>query len=419
MKTLIKKFIILLLLITFKVQANDFVIALAQDYPSSFNKEQLCTAIDNFVFNSLKQADTLLIIDGVNFNEIAKFSVLDKSGADSIGVKRRMFAKQLFELRQKVLSMPTSTDPIKFSLIQYPQLLKHLFGLKYDVNHRDKPTNVLTIGNVLYYDKEGVFDMRNSRYPNDAHLGTDEQHSVYGTSSKKDLLKNVFVHQVYLNNWEGDNYKTRINRFWSLFVKNQGGGLATFTGDLKTGFDRLTANPATIENFDLDKSQNKLEFYRATREVVPVGGVSEEANFLADGVQLSTEPPASTRGNLKVGIRWLCPCDVDLYAKSNNSPDYLYFGHQDSIDGHFFKDFTTSTAENGLEYIQFNEIDASSLDVKVNLYSGSPDNGVVTGIVRAELNGRVYQAPFEIKPTFLSSDSKWSKIDIKSLLKLT
>ncbi len=133
-------------------------------------------------------------------------------------------------------------------------------------------------------------------------------------------------------------------------------------------------------------------------------------------MQISTEPPApgTLQGSLKVGIKWSCHCDVDLYAKSNTASDYLYFGLQDTPEGHYFKDFTSSTdAVNGLEYVQFNNVDASNMDVKVNLYSGSLDDGVVRGVVRAEFQNRVYEQPFEI------TDSKWSKIDIKTLLKLT
>lgn len=232
--------------------ADIHIVALPNDLPASFDKAKLSSSLESFILSTLKQGDELSLIDGQNFGEISKFVVPDQKGADNIAVKRKLFTVDILKLRDYVSKISVSNDPVKFSLIQYPQLLKHLFGLKYDTSKRDKPINLLTIGNVLYYDKEGVFDTKNSRFPSDGHILTDEQHSVYGTASKKDLLKNVFVHQVYLNNWEGDNYKTRINRFWSLFVKNQGGGLATFTGDLKTGFDRLTANPATIENFDFD-----------------------------------------------------------------------------------------------------------------------------------------------------------------------
>lgn len=398
--------------------ANTYVVALPNDLPANFDKAKLSSSLESFVLSTLKQGDELSLINGQNFSEISKFVVPDQEGADNIAVKRKLFTVDILKLRDYVGKISVSNDPVKFSLIQFPQLLKHVFGLKYDVNHRENPINILTIGNVLYYDKEGIFDMKNARFPSDGHILSDEQHSVYGTSNKQGLLKNVLVHQIFTNVWDGDNYKTRINRFWSLYIKNQGGNLATFTNDLQTGFERLTQNPSSVENFDFDNTKSKLEMYRATREAIPVGGYSKEAYFLADGVQISNEPPSSTQGNLRVGIRWGCQCDVDLYAKSNTAPDYLYYGRQDSTEGHYFKDFTSSTAVNGLEYIQFNDVDASNMEVKINLYSGSSDDGVVTGIVRAELNGKVYEAPFEIKPSFLSSDSKWTRINLNQLLKL-
>jgi hypothetical protein len=219
----------------------------------------------------------------------------------------------------------------------------------------------------------------------------------------------------------------RLQRFWTLFIKNQGGKFLTFSDEIKTVFERFKKIDAIVEDYDFDHTKKKVEMLKATRVAIPVGSVSDDAEFMGDSIDIATQPPSSNTGYLKIGIKWQCiDCDLDLYTRSNKSQKYLYFGNVQNDIGRYFKDFQSSPDTiNGLEYVQITkEINVNDMDVKVNFYGGtSEEENGVSGIVRAEFENKVYEQPFHISTKEgnhgnTSDESYWTIINFAELLKI-
>ncbi len=425
-----KKYIFALVLTFFSshTQASiSYVVVMAKDYPASVDRSKLFEQFSGIVFSTLKQGDSLLVMsDGQN--TLAEFKVPDQDGYDALPVKRRIFYKPMQSLKTIIQSLPQGAEAGS-ALLHIPQTLKFLSTQKFDNTGGDRKVSVLLVGSALYIDdKEQSFNMKDGIFPSDGHIRASERHTVYGTDDKRGFLNGFTIHMLITNaesDWANDLYKFRIKRFWSLFSKNQGGVLATFTNDRDTAFDRFAQSANTqIEPVEFDYTANKVEMLRITRDVLPVNDTKEAriADFMSDGVILSNIPPSKTTGKLKIGIRWPClDCDVDLYAKSAAGADYLYYGKSSTDEGTYFKDFQNSPDTiHGLEYIEFTkEVDASNINAKINLYKGNTDKPV-SGVVRAEFDGKVYEKPFIINATQGNSGGNdpnyWTSVDVKELL---
>jgi hypothetical protein len=195
---------------------------------------------------------------------------------------------------------------------------------------------------------------------------------------------------------------------------------------MSTVFDRFKKQSTSIEKFSFDHTANKIEMMKATRVAVPIGELlgnfENDTSFMNDNTIISTQTPLIKLGKLKVGIRWSCKsCDLDLYAKSNSEPQYLYFSNVKTNEGKYFKDFTSSPDTiNGLEYIQFiKDVDVEDMDIKINFYSGT---GEGSGVIRAEFKNNVYEQPFLIESDTGnkagSNPKNWVKISLASLLNI-
>lgn len=120
--------------------------------------------------------------------------------------------------------------------------------------------------------------------------------------------------------------------------------------------------------------------------------------FLSADASISTEPPVKIKGPLKMGIRWPCRCDIDLYARGNKDAPFLYFAKKESAEGMYHEDFTSSPDTTGsLEYIEFTKpVNLYQIQAMVNHYSGEDTNGP-SGIVRIYFDNQTYEAPFHLR----------------------
>ena len=415
--------------------SEEYIIVLSKDYPSSVDREVIGNNIVKFVLINLKRGDNLSVISNEGFKTLATFNVLDKDGYDNKNVKRKKFSRRLMKLSKYIKNIPISNDTIAHSLLSEPQLLKHLSIHNFsELTEEQRNIHILLIGNALYKDmKEPNFNMREGWFPTDGHIRANEKQSIYGTSNKNGYLKGVSLHHLVTNKddeWFSDLYKLRIKRFWSLFLKNQGGELSTFSTDADTAFNRFSNHSKGVEIFNFDHTSDKLEMLKTRRVSVPIQPLSsnniddlDDAEFMNDGIHISSIAPTAIKGKLKIGISWTCTaCDLDLYAKSNGASKYLYYSNVLTSEGKYFKDFTTSpNTLNGLEYIQFTrDFEMNNMDIRVNFYKGTLQGGV-SGIVRAEYENKVYEKHFSISANSGNSGDKnqpdnWVIINLPELL---
>ena len=428
--------------------ATDYVIGLPKGASSTTMRASLDDRIEHLILYGMKTGDTLRIFDAHDIRSIASLDIPEKKAFQYRKFRQKRFRRQMKNIREHIdgLSINGERDSIFL-----PQFLEHLSGNVFDQRPGNAPVHVLVFGNAFYVDeREEAFSMRKGWFPSDGHLKVSQLHSVYGTVKKRGRLKNFSVHMLYTNKpetWPNDLYRHRIHRFWHLFVKTQGGALLTFAHDVEAAFDRFAkAGLRSNERFDFDHTAGKVEMLRAWREAVPVvtdplsvpakvtpepipehDGVSD---FMENGVEVSTEPPLSTRGKIKVGIRWPCNrCDIDLHARASDSKPFLNYGRVETEEGKYFKDFRSSPDTiNGLEHIEFTEdIDVNDLQVFVNFYSGKAEGGP-KGVVRVLFEERIYEGSFHIQSSEgnvgkqrdnADSSPYWEVIDIPSILGLT
>jgi hypothetical protein len=423
------KIIVLLFVILFSTDSyssvTNYYVILPEKFSNSIDPDDVYANIERVFFDALKQGDTLAVISD-NQNTIAEFRIKDEDGYDSKLVKKKFFSNQLNKLQASIRATPKS-DP--GGSLKIPQILKFLSTQKLE-NTPDRKDQVLLIGSALYKDAhEPSFNMTDGVFPSDGHIRTTERFSVFGTDEKRGFLNGVSVHWLTTtpeSDYASELYKYRVKRFWSLFMKNQGGILSTFSNDTQTAFDRFSKsanNP--VENADFDYTANKVEMLRVTREAQAVNESKEQvriADFMSDNVVLSNVPPSKNIGRMKIGIRWPCKdCDIDLYAKTNSGSKYLFFGNNSTEEGTYFKDFQNSPDTiNGLEYIEFTkEVDVANIDAKINFYKGQTDKPV-TGVVRIEFDGKVYEKPFIINATQGNNAGDdpncWTTVNVKELL---
>ena len=361
----------------------NIVIGLAENYPAGFDKSKIDDAITNFVIKNLNPNDNLYVFDAQKIKTIAEFKLGDKEEYKNPNVKRRKFAKTLLQLRQYIESLPeVPSSELTHSLVNIPRFLEHLSTNKLDILKSDnKKVSILLIGNALFQDKKEVgFNMQEGWFPADGHIKTDLKGSLFGTKDRQTYLKGVSFNHLVTNKddeWQTDLYQQRIRRFWNLYIQAQGGKYTTFTADIDTAFERFAMPDLDpVESFEFDHTANKVEMLRANRVVVQGNGGSEADDFMNDNVTISTQPPSKTKGIIKIGIRWYCQdCDIDLYAKTNPAPEFLFYSNNQTNEGRYIKDFTSSPETlNGLEQVEFTrEVEVTDLNVLINFYGGRSD----------------------------------------------
>ncbi len=438
---MLRFFALLLALLVFPLvstNAADYIIGLPKGMPPNIGKISVIQHIEDLIQHEMKTGDTLRVFNAFDIHSIAAIEIPNKKAFEFPKVRRKQFRRQIKSIKGYLGGM--SNEDNYSDAVLLPQFLEHLSTHVVD-SRKNEPVNVLVLGNALYKDdREDAFSMREGWFPSDGHLKVSQRHSVYGAAKKVGQLKNFTVHILHTNRpeeWYNDLYRHRIQRFWNLFVKVQGGVLSTFTQDTEAAFSRFAEGGLKPKKeYGFDYTANKVEMLRARREVVPSTiettsqiPMSDGANFLEEGIPISNQPPITTEGTLKIGIRWPCNrCDLDLYARGSEDESYLYYRNVENSQGKYFKDFRSSPDTiNGLEYITFTEsVNVNDLQVMANFYSGSSEGGA-EAVVRVFFQGLTYESPFRIEAetgnkgasrnTPISS-KYWKVIDVPLILGL-
>jgi len=387
--------------------------------------------IESFVVHEMELGDTLHLIDAYTLSSIARIRI----PADSKAYKYAKFRKKKFRVALKKLreNIGQSSDGLG-GLINLPNFLDHLADNILG-GASGQAVNVLVVGSALHREeREPLYTMHNGLFPSDGHIQVSEEHSVYGVKNKREQLRGLRLHFLYTdepNAFSNSLYRYRIERFWHLFVKYQGGEFITFTSDADTAFERFgNMDAKSVRAYSFDHTANKVEMLRARRDA---GAIQHSdvngTRFMHPDASISTFPPSVAIGKLKIGIRWDClPCDIDIYARGGGDRPFLYYNHRESVEGEYFKDFRSSPdTTNGLEYIEFNNpVNLYELQVLVNHYAGEDASGP-KGVVRIWFNGKTYEIPFHLNSTkgnlgqdvqHASTSPNWRVFDVAEILGL-
>jgi len=408
--------------------ARSTVIVLPPDY--SGPKDALVRGFAAAI-SALENEDQILVMSADGPKRIGTVALPKDPRAANPAWRQRQLGEQFAPILRHIVALPayppSGSIPAHLDL---PGLVEEL-GRNVIPSLPDKTANVLLIGSWLYAPtRDGRFAMTDRFYPSDGHISQTLGETPFGTADRKTRLNGATLHVCTVpgaTEFATPQHEEAVKRFWSLWTVSQSGVVGTFGHDLSTCFDRARRGLHDNQTAYTPEKGGKIEMRRARAPVpaaLPASFDRPGEYFLRDDVQISKTPPTVTTGIAWVGLKWQSDCDVDLYARSEPTMPFLFFGNPRSEDGLFNKDFIAGTGEKSWEYIEFTRpIDLAKAEIAINLYAANlsvPPEGVL----RVWFAGQVYEAPFKLTATKGNkgappmSGAHWLKIDLLKVVGL-
>ena len=384
-------------LVSTATHAHDYAIALSPFQTPKAAKVQAGRMLE--FATKLDAGDEVAFVDGYSSKTLGIFKVPLSPAYSSPKARlsvNRPAVSALMTFANKAHLPQGNDEPSVVTALRLPLLLRKIAESRNDTT----PLDVLVLGSVWFDDpSEPAFTMRGGRIPSDGHLNSNRSQSPFGVANQTTLLGNVRVHWAYSDVLPSDQHLFHLNRWWTLFVEAQGGSLVSFDDDLNRVLKRVTTKPRAPRHIFKRETSDKLEMIRLRR-----AEVSQSAVIFARPLSRQKLPVAllTEVSSLQVGITWLncLDCDLDLYARGSPEADMLYYGHTQSAEGEFSKDYQYSPElTHGQETITFSyPINLHELMLLVNIYSGSSPDGI-NGEIRMAVAGNTYALPFHIPAT--------------------
>ncbi len=375
--------------------AKEIVIGLSPFYRASESKQQIKTVL-GFLAKNSSHGDSSRFFDAYHLKVLGNFKVPDKKIYRHPKARLAANKKLIVTLMQFAKSAKEPSGALKPSVIGAVRLPQFLRVVAQQIPGQD--TDILILGHPLYDDpKDRKFSMAGGLSPNDGHIQVSRSDSPFGLKEAGKNLNGLRIHYVFGNeDWAiNDAHQFHVHRFWNLFIAEQGGTLATFSGDLATALENVRAKPAVPEQSYKLQSTDKLEMIRfRPPELISRLPLHERP---LSARRMSAERIRKAK-KVEVGISWSCAsCDLDLYARSDTNTKPLYFHNTKTSEGIYWKDFTSApNLSHGLERIAFNgAVDLRKLLLAVNFYGGNSSGGV-RGEIRLAVDQNTYALPFRI-----------------------
>ena len=388
--------VILSLFCGMNAHSREWVIALSPYMEATAAKQQT-KAVLKFV-TALEAGDKVTILDGYHLRLIGSFNIPENPAYNSpkarLGANRSAVAA-LLRFAGNVTTPDSDSQPTITGAVRLPHLLRHI-GENFPSG---ETRTVVLLGSPLYEDLETPqLSMTDECFPSDGHLFASIGTTPYGTAGNAALLAGFQIHIGYGDQGMtgSDRHDHFIRRFWTLYIEQRGGTLASFVPDLPTLFHRIENNTPPPKHDYTAEHSNKLE-------IVRLAPVQVQKSIYDRPVASAPLTAAQSRRaeQVEIGISWDCQsCDLDLYAQAHPSAQPLYFGHTKTPEGRYWKDYRNSPkSTRGYETVVFGvPLDLRALRLAVNFYSGEALQGV-SGEIRIAVDGQTYAAPFQLEAT--------------------
>ncbi len=400
--------------------------------------EQIGLTLGNLAKTVLEPGDTVVVMDGTDAKEIATLPIPKENRFKSAKFRLNFLKKNYRKIAAYQRAQKDKTDG---------QASNDLAGLFREIGdsvlttYSGEPAHVIAFLDPIHHDpRRPLGSMRGGQYFNDGHIRASSQVSDFGVADRANHFKGVKLHFCVAPDvtFTSNLYEEIVERGWSLYISGQSGTLATFTQDTALCVRRLIKNSDPARSFSLkpeeqqpimlrllaptSKPDNKLDRKPASSskasnqsKKTKVQAIkAQPAGFLQSNVRINRGAALNTKGRLKVGIRWRCACDLDLYVQHRGASRALSYKNKSSSIGRFHKDLTTSqNSDRAYEFVEFTKaVDARDLAIKVNFYRGTAFGGA-KGDVRIWLEGQegVWEVPFHIK----ASSGNFSKQSANSM----
>ncbi len=408
--------------------AKTFVVVLPASYPGP--REALAREFADFV-GAMTPADRLFVYDASGPSTITTIRIPDDPRSESPAWRRKKLAEQAAPLVRHLQTMrATGSAGTVPGNLMIPSVVDEI-ARNVIPSVPDKAIELLLIGSWFHSDpRDGRFAMSDRFFPSDGHIAASAADTPFGLAGKGSRLTGSGLHFCWpqgQTEFATHEHEEAVRRWWTLWTQAQGGRVGGLSFDLPTCF-RLFRNGTggASPEYRIAK-ESKVEMRRARPPIAPALPASFERPgeyFLRDDAPISRTPPPTSRGLAWVGLRWDANCDIDLYARSDASQPWLFFGNVRSADGLFNKDFLVGTGSRQFEFVEMNrEIDLGKAEVAINLFAGelpAPPEGVI----RVWFGGQVYEAPFKLAATrgnhggLPMAGAHWLKIDLRKVVGL-
>jgi len=379
------------------VEAREFMVGLSPFQKPSAAKQQIKSVI-GFLVEILEPGDRAWLFDAYHQTSLGQFAVPNKSiyanPKAKLGANRQAVAN-LLKFAKEAREPKGRDQPSLMGAVRLPQFLRFI-GENYPTTTE---MDVIVLGNPLFSDpSDKPFSMAQFSIPGDGHFSHDRRDTPFGLKGQRSLLTKRRVHLGFPDeSWKRDDHHGfYVQRFWALFIEQQGGVLATFTHDIGTLYQRIkTRAPVPKHSYELEKTDKLEMILLRSREVKHHTSLFERP--------LSTTPVTpgweTQLNNLSIAITWDDPqSDLDLYVQHGSHTKPLYYLNTETAEGKYYKDFMNSPrATNGYETVSFFQpVNVNELIVAINFFGGLAQESV-TGEVRISLDGQTFARKFEIK----------------------
>ena len=410
--------------------AEQTIIAISPALPDLTTKNEVYKSVLTAALSDLAPGDSLQILDGWDVRSIATLTIPSHNAYARDPKARAKVMQQHIQAFNQWLTADSSARPtVPANGLRVPAIFE------FCATHADLATakgRLVLVGSTIYDDPaEPAFSMKDGYYPSDGHLSVSRQDSVFGLKDATDRLQGVIVHWASLGaQYQDDGNKASVERWWTLYCQVQGSVLASCDNSAATVFQRFKARSHSAIVRATLETDGKLEMRHAPIRIrvpakaatqpvdttspaapevstppapeIPQASAAPDINFML--TPATTEKPleATVVQNCRIGIRWPGNCDIDLYVRPAPGREELYYGHNRSPDGIHVKDWLTSpdVDNNGFETVELRgQVDLSKLTLGVNFYAGVRQSGGVTGQIRIETGGKVFQSAFHLRAT--------------------
>ena len=391
------------------VLGESYLIGLSPHYTTS-DTQVVLKQVLLFALEQTAPGDKVLVYDALNQQPVTEFNIPEgKLFQNNARARAQRLAPTIATLRSFLVKDAATQQP-GTGVIRLPEFLD-LAGPQ--LRTPGQPLRVIVVASPFYLNPEMPSFNMDDAYPSDAHLLANQSVSVFGTALRRGRLAEVTVHYAYVGQggFINDYHQERITRFWSLFISQQDGVLATFAPDVNLAFRRAGEGVhQPIVSAQLDARDDKIQMLPVNRRPVPrwLAPATPEtaaeplvnsaaAAALPESLRNADLPVQTTHGQIGIGIMWAAPVDCDLWVKASPAARDLFFQNRTTPEGRYFHDYRSANHGVDYEYIELNPADLASVKAWVNLYAGEASN--ISGVVVVRLNGQTHRGEFRLQAT--------------------
>jgi uncharacterized protein YegL len=253
-------------------------------YLEKTEREAVFKHFSLLVLEVLRTGETAEVYDVYSLKPVTSFTIPVGPQFEKNPNARAIRLKNEFASLRRFFTNETSHAE-QPEAIKFPQFLALVSS---HLRSPGQVCEIILIGSPFYVDsREKMFNMVQARFPSDAVILSDLKVSPFGTAEKRHALTNTFVHFSYLRDcFTNDLHRDRVERFISLFIRQQNGVAVSFASDPAVVFGRIRRNAHDAFRSDvIDLTDRKPRMLSAAGDrVVEVQDLAQDASTSRNSV---------------------------------------------------------------------------------------------------------------------------------------